>query len=562
MESGPRYSSTGSGPADAAGTEGDRPDAGPGPVRTFAGSELDGGRPAEAPDPAEVRAQPGPAPAGTEQPRVDAALVDPAPDEPLAVVAVGPAGADRTALLAALLDTDESGLRAPEGSYLVVRHGREVTGAAYVPGYREPHGYATGATAAGPALARPPRRVELTHPEPLLRRFDLVDAPDTGSLGLAGTRVLLDVVERSGALLFVISADQALGLADLDLLTQVARGEAKVFFAVTPGADGWPEADTNLGPLRPEDDLGPDIGYVVDARDPGPTRVILAAHRAALLAAVPALADADWFAVDPEYGDTGPLRGVLVDWADREAMRRVAAHPPVPPNATRTVPVARDAHESEWADWLDREVHTRAHRLRQHLALELAHIHLRCVQELVFGGGCRALPGALDRELHALSLRAVAESDLGVERILTETLTRVFGQPPDEAVRRRVAVAVRWGFAEDRGGRELARVLLVTSTGGVATVTGARAVQALAAYPGELGGTVLPPIGAGLSGGCYQHWRNPANADTPKGRSWLQRALREVELELARELTRRFKAVQVSLGTVLNDAVDHGILLA
>ena len=96
------------------------------------------------------------------------------------------------------------------------------------------------------------------------------------------------------------------------------------------------------------------------------------------------------------------------------------------------------------------------------------------MQELVFGGGCRALPGALDRELHALSLRAVAESDLGVERILTETLTRVFGETPDEAVRRRVAIAVRWGFAEDRSGRELDRVLLVTSTGGVAAVTGTR----------------------------------------------------------------------------------------
>ncbi|WP_329107887.1 hypothetical protein OG792_05335 [Micromonospora sp. NBC_01699] len=545
MESGPRYSSTGSGR----------------PVRTFDGSATGPDRPRDTPGPAAVRPEPGTAPTRPGRPRVDEALVDAAPDEPLAVVAVGPAGAGRAAVIAALLGADETDLRVPEGSYLVVRHGRRVTGAAYVPGYRDPHGYATDG---GPALARPPRRVEMTRPEPLLRRFDLVNVPDTGDLGLAGNRVLLDVVERAGALLFVIAADQCLGVADLDLLTQVAQGEARVFFAVTPGADGWPEVGggAGSGPSHPDDDLGPEIGYLLDPAGPSPTSIILDAHRAALLAAVPVLADAGWFALDPRGGYTGQLRDALTVWAEREAMRRIAANPPVPPNAGRTVRVAPTEPDSDWADWLDREVHTRAHRLRQHLALELAHIHLRCVQELVFGGGCRALPAALDRELHALSLRAVAESDRGVERILTETLTRVFGEEPDEAVRRRVAVAVRWGIAEERGGRELARVLLVTSTGGVAAVTGAQAVSALAVYPGELGGLVLPPIGAGLSGGCYQHWRGPANADTPKARSWLQRALREVELELARELTRRFEAVQVSLGTVLGDAVEHGILLA
>jgi hypothetical protein len=529
MESGPRYPCTGSGPVNTVvGADPVHPGAGSDQFSTFAGSDPEA-----------------------------------APNEPLAVVAVGPAGGGRSAVVAALLGVAESALRVPQGSFLVVRHGRDITGVAHVPGYREPHAYDGEATGAGPALARPPRRVELTRPESLLRRFDLVDAPDTAGLGLAGTRVLLDVVERAGALLFVISADQALAAADLDLLAQVAHGGAAVFFAVTPGEGGWPEAGVaEPDPLDPGANLGSDVGQVLMPAAADPVEVILDAHRAAMLSAVPALADARWLALDPDHGDAEYLRRELIDWADREAMRRVAAHPPVAPNATRTVPVAATANQSDWADWLDREVHNRAHRLRQHLALELAQIHLRCVQELVFGGGCRGLPGALDRELHALSLRAVAESDAGVERILTETLTRVFGEAPDEAVRRRVATAVRWGFAEDHSGHELDRVLLVTSTGGVAAVPGAQAVAALAVYPGELGGVVLPPIGVGLSGGCYQHWCNPANADTPKARSWLQCALREVELELARELTRRFEAVQVSLGTVLTDAAERGILLA
>jgi hypothetical protein len=549
MELGSRYTSTGSGP-----------------VRTVAGADPAPDQPEDTlPLRALEPARPAAAPNSPKPVRIDAPLIDEtAPDEPVAVVAVGPAGGGRTEVIAALLGVGESALRVPQGSFLLVRHGQDVTSAAYVPGYQEPHVYSNEPASAGPA--RPPRRVELTFPDPLLRRFDLVDAPDTASLGLAGSRVLLDVVERAGALLFVISAEQALAVADLDLLAQVAQGGAAIFFVVTPGEGGWPgagEAESGVtGESETHAEVGAGAGWVLVPADADPAQVILDAHRAALLAAVPALVDAPWFALDPADGDTVQLRGELIDWASGEELRRAAAHPPVAPGAARTVPVAAAAHDSDWEGWLDREVRTRAHQLRQHLALELAHIHLRCVQGLVFGAGCPGLPAALDRELHALSLRAVAESDLGVARILTETLTRVFGDAPDEAVRRRVTTAVRWGFGEHRSGRDLHRVLLVTSTAGVASVTGAGAVAALAVYPRKLGGVLLPPIGVGLSSVCYQHWRNPANADTPKARCWLQRTLREVELELARELTRRFEAVQVSLTTMLTDAVDHGILLA
>ena len=65
-----------------------------------------------------------------------------------------------------------------------------------------------------------------------------------------------------------------------------------------------------------------------------------------------------------------------------------------------------------------------------------------------------------------------------------------------------------------------------------------------------------------LSGGCWQHWRTPGNDDPNTARAWAQRALREVELELTREVSRRFDVIRLSLDAVLSDAVDHGILLA
>ena len=108
-----------------------------------------------------------------------------------------------------------------------------------MPGYRQPHSYGADQAAAGPALARAPRRVELSLPEPLLRHFAVLDTPDTDTLGVAGGRVLLDAVVRSGALLFVIGADQTLTAAELHLLAEVARASVRVLFVVTPGAGGW-----------------------------------------------------------------------------------------------------------------------------------------------------------------------------------------------------------------------------------------------------------------------------------------------------------------------------------
>ncbi|PWU51773.1 hypothetical protein DLE60_32030, partial [Micromonospora globispora] len=71
-------------------------------------------------------------------------VTTPNPDDPLAVVAAGPAGAGRREVLAGLLELDPAMLAVPAGSCLVVSHARVPTRAAYVPGYRQPHSYGAG----------------------------------------------------------------------------------------------------------------------------------------------------------------------------------------------------------------------------------------------------------------------------------------------------------------------------------------------------------------------------------------------------------------------------------
>ncbi|MFC4021509.1 hypothetical protein ACFOW4_26725 [Micromonospora sp. GCM10011542] len=479
----------------------------------------------------------------------------PAPDEPLGVVAVGPAGADRRAVLATLLGLDPVMLTVPTGSWLVVRHAKVPTRAAFVPGYRQPHSYGADRDAAGPALARPPRRVELSVPEPLLRHFTLIDTPDTGALGVAGGRVVLDAVGRAGALLFVIAADQAFTAAELNLLTEVAATRVEVVFAVTPGAAGWPPRTDGTATTEDAGASVPPVGGpAVD-----PVAVTVAAHRAALLAAVPALAVARWFPMD-EAGSAADLRRALVGWAAGEGLHRASADPPVLPGHHDRVAVAADP--GDWSERLDRQTRSCSQRIRQHLALELANTHLRVVQEIVFGVGCAGLPELLDREMAALSLLATAQCDQAVRGIVSEAAARVLGAPPAEGVLRRIANAVQYGLTDHRSGRDLDRVLLITSTAGVAGLTRAEAIDALAGYPAAARAEVLPPVAVALSGGCWQQWRSPGNDDPNAARAWAQRALREVELELSREVSRRFEVIRLSLHAVLSDALDHGILLA
>ncbi|MFC7548055.1 hypothetical protein [Plantactinospora sp. GCM10030261] len=501
----------------------------PGPVRTVA----DGG---VVPIARQRRPQRGPL-------RLPPKAVDVVPDEPTAVVLVGPSDEARAALRTVLIG-EVPVARPGNGGLLLVRHGAETAGLAHIPGHRQPRP-CTAEAVDGPVPARPPRRVEVTLSDPLLRHFSLVDTPETGSLGIAGTRVVLDAATRGGAILYVTSATRRPAPADLDLLAGAARAGCDLFFAVLPEVGGWVHH-------------GRDVVHPTEH----PATLAIRRHRESVEAAVPAAVGLPWYAVDPATGDVAYLRRALIEWADREGLARASVDRPPPHHLGRTVRVARDAHESDWADRLERQLRNRAHRLRQHLAIELANIHLRCVQQIVFGAGPTALPEALDREVESLSLLAVNEGDAAVAAIVDEAVTRVFGEAPDEGVRRRVAAAVRRGFADHRLARDLDRVLLVTSTGGVATVTGPEAVAALAAYPITPGRTILPPIGVALSGGCYQLWRNPGHDEPGQARSWLQRALREIENELTREVTRRFEAVRLSLTAVLADAVDHGILLS
>ena len=182
--------------------------------------------------------------------------------------------------------------------------------------------------------------------------------------------------------------------------------------------------------------------------------------------------------------------------------------------------------------------------------------HVRCVQELGSGRGCAAVPHVLDRELLALSTRTNRLFDTAANALLHRVFGAILDSGPDPAVLARVRQAVR-RCLDDEGSQE--RTLQLTATSGVATTPG---TGAGVAGPGEFAGTVLPTVGIALTAGCYQMWQQRGSADKKECRRWLQQAIRAVEAELQRDLTRRFADLRRAVATVASDAVDHGVLLA
>jgi hypothetical protein len=411
-------------------------------------------------------------------------------------------------------------LDVPDESFLVLRYGDELAAQAFLPGARQPSPYSSS-----PGMEpspRPPRRVELCLPAALLTGVSLVSSPAGGAFGLAYNRIVLDTARRGGALLFTLDAELPPGQAELDFLAVAARSGPAPFFAV------WASGSAAAQPL-------------------------VAAYRDAVVGHVPSLADAPWFVV-ADGGGADDLRQELAGWS-RASARAGAATDAV----RRRVPTAVDGQELGWEGLLERAVAAGLDDVRQALTVELANVHQRCVQDIAFGGGCAGMPATLDRELHALSLHGADRVDTAVAEITRKVLAHVLAGEAGSDVLQRVAAAIRERVAEDRP--DLARVLLVTSTGGaVAAVPGASATGALAAYQTDIRLDVLPPLGVGLSASCYQKWRNE-KADADAAQAWLCDAVGGARQELCRALGERFEVVRQVLGGLVGDAVDHGLLL-
>jgi hypothetical protein len=445
-------------------------------------------------------------------------------EETIAIVVAGAARSGHAEVLAALLGHGEPLVAPQPGAYLRVAYGARPTERHAVPG-----GRACG--------VRPPRRADLTLPDPLLRHFHLVQAPAVDQLGPAGHDVLVDTARRGGAAVYVMCAREELTAADEAALAALAGGRLPVFVVLTPDADGeWTATD-----------------------DDDPVARALDACRDEVLARVPALADAPWFPVDPAAVDTAYLRRALVDWADFEGLRRASANPPMVPGETGRVRMSATARRTGWTPRLTRMTAAVSRQLREHVTIGLADTHLRTSRALIAGkvpGG--GLAGLLDEELQALSLRLAVDEDRLIRELFDQVLTATVGAPPAEGVQRRFAAAVRRATTSGAPPELAPRVLLLRADGSV-TATPVDD-DALWSYPAPVAAPVLPVLGLAVAGDCYLDG-GVAAGDLDAVRRWLRLALQALELELTLAVQRRCTAVRCAVDALVEAAVRGGPLL-
>jgi hypothetical protein len=450
------------------------------------------------------------------------------PDEAIAVVVAGSDASGRSAVIGTLLGRAGPVAEPPPGGYVVVRYGRA--------------GRAEAVPAAAPdpdagRPERPPRRVDVTLAAPLLRHLILIDAPSTDRLGVAGTRVLVDVACRGGGAVYALRSGTRPAAAEVSVLTALVRAGVSVFFALTPDS---------LGRWRPPARRGRIVLPDVD----DPVGAALQAYRGSVSALVPALADAPWHAVDPPAVDAALLRRELIDWASGEALRRAADNAPA---GAGTVVLPSGVALRRWRARLDGVHHGAGYAVRHFLAVELAGLQLRCAQHLQRGDDPAGLLRLLDDELHALSLHAEAAIDAAMDRMVQAVLAAAFGEMVPPGARAGLSAAVRKRLTAD----EPARTLLVTAAGVIVAVPGQAAVTSLRAYPAQVDALLPPSTAVALAG---EWWSLLQRQGTGQLCHRCDGLVDELGTALCSEVDRRFDAVRRAVRGVFGQAVDSGIL--
>jgi hypothetical protein len=450
---------------------------------------------------------------------------------------------------------------------------------AWVPGAPEPvditdlASWATGGNKA--------RRIEITHPAPLLQYVSLLDTPGVGGLDPAHTAVALDAVDRATALLFVADASAPLSRPELTFLVAASERVETVVFALTK-VDAYP-------------------GW----------RRICEDNRALLRAQAPRFADAPWFPVSARLAELAlgvpagesaalvdasriaELQHALVELAGRghqlqlanvlRAARaelvRLDAAAGARLQATEADPVevarvrseraalaARKRTESrQWALLLSAEtqrarievvglLRTRIAALQQEFTARI---------ETARGDGLAKLPDALDTELQAIAVTLSQQLEATFRQVGEKVLAEVFDAGELAAMLGRLNATLRHALSaappRDGSGDNM---LIALSAGGIAFMAGRGAIlgaSALGAGGLVAGGLLIPVagIGLGLAAGGYVLYRRRVQTDRQQARIWLRDVCGEARAALTDEISYRFTDLQYALSVAVDDAVER-----
>ncbi|WP_433833417.1 dynamin family protein [Actinoplanes sp. CA-015351] len=405
------------------------------------------------------------------------------------------------------------------------------------------------------------RRIEVTHPAPLLRYLSLLDTPGAGGLDPAHATIALAAVRRATALLFVADASAPLSKPELDFLAAATERVDAVVFALTK-IDAYPQ-----------------------------WRTIAADNRELLQAHAPRFATAPWFPVSSRLAELALTSGdeqlktesrieglqlALIELAGRghqlrlsnvlraargdlarmqdnaEARLRAAttdAAGQAAARADRNALAARKRTESRQATLrLATEIQRARVGTVGHLRTRIGEIQHE-LSERIDKAGTDGLPEEVDTRLQAIAA--------DVSERLEDTSRQIAEQILVDTDRATISLRHAVSTVPPRGGTS-DNVLIALSAGGIALVAGRGAALGIAALGGA-GGLLLPfaGIGLGLAAGGYVLYRRKVHNDRRQAQTWLRDVLAEARAALTDEISQRFTDLQYSLSVALDDTIER-----
>jgi hypothetical protein len=445
---------------------------------------------------------------------------------------------------------------------------------AWVPGSGEP--VAVDDLSAWATGASPARRIEISHPAPLLRYLSLLDTPGVGGLDPAHATVTLAAVERATALLFVADASAPLSRPELAFLAAASDRVDTVVFALTKidTHPGWRRiAEDNQALLRahaPRFATAP--WYPVSARLAELARTTPGDDATALVDAS-RIAELQHALVDlAGRGHQLHLANVLraargelavVDAAATDRLRATDADPAelARVRAERAALAARKRTESrQWTLLVSSETQ-RARtdavgQLRTRIGALLQDFTTRV--DTGRGAGLADLPRVLDTELQALAVHLTGHLETTFQQVGDRVLAEVFDERERATVLGRLNTTLRHTLAatppRDGSGDNL---LIALSAGGIAFMAGRGVILGASAI--AAGGLLIPVagIGMGLAAGGYVLYRRRVQTDRQQARMWLRDVLNEARAALTDEISQRFTDLQYALNVAVDDAVER-----
>ncbi|MGH8791735.1 MAG: dynamin family protein [Stackebrandtia sp.] len=474
-------------------------------------------------------------------------------------------------------------------AYLEFEHAQQHTVEAFVPGNEVPVPLNPGdirdwGTTLGqlPGGVRPPRRLRIRHPAPLLQYLSILDTPGVGGLDPIHAEIALAAVSQATALLFVVDSSSPFSKPELDFLIEASKRVNFVLFALT-------KIDTYPGWQRIRDD---DVA-------------LLQTH-------APRFANAPFFPVSsrlaemamtmpPDAAKTlitesrvAPLQHALINLGAKGNV----LHQANVLRAIRSEFVRLDIGVGEQLKTLDPDpkvteklkedkkrvnsmkrnqnkqsnmaLRTEIQRARVEAQSRLRN-YVQKLQEELLGkaekasrGDIKNMPHEVDRALHALSVRLSQELDYRFKVLAGRVLSQMF--PPHELQqivgRIHAQLRMQSGSKPRReGGGDNA--MMVVSSAGMTMMAGKGAAAGLTALgiggAGVAGGAAIiaAPITVGVAAMAFIMYKRKVSQDRQQAQRWIREVLAETRAALQDEIQYRFTEIEYVFNLALDDALER-----